>query len=83
MKISTDGFNHRLNTERKRISELKDRSEEITQEKAERDKNDGKYKDEKNTVSRLNIFSSGILEEEQNYLPNTCKEENKKDKRRN
>lgn len=38
MKSSTDGFNTRFNTERKRIRELKDRSEEITQNEAERDK---------------------------------------------
>ena len=38
MKISTDGFNNRFNTERKRISEPIDRSEEITQNKTERDK---------------------------------------------
>lgn len=30
VKIATDGFNNRFNTEGKRNSELKDRSEEIT-----------------------------------------------------
>lgn len=38
VKIATDGFNNRFNTEGKRNSELKDRSEEITQNKAQKDK---------------------------------------------
>lgn len=38
VKNSKDGFNNKFNTGRDRINELKDRSEEITQNEAERDK---------------------------------------------